>query len=116
MTVPVTVSERDLVALLGIVTDAELRRRGIPALTTRQWGPAAPCRRGLYQLPERPAAGPVRSDRAQAPGEHLQPAPGVQPGGSGHPCLRHGTAAESRPDAELISLRVPVASSRWHKW
>lgn len=74
--------------------DAERRRQGIPALTPPAVGPAEPGRRGPQQLPDRPPPRPVTGDRAQAPGEHLRPAPGLLP-------HRRSRPSVPRPDSAL---------------
>jgi hypothetical protein len=123
MTVPVTVSERDLVALLGIVTDHRGADPGdgLPLSLLHQLVVQVPSEAvSFFGLDSRQQTiwfgqSVPAGDRAQVPGKHLQPAPGVQQDGSRHPCLRRGAAARSRPDAELIALPLSGASSNWHE-
>ena len=67
--------------------DAERRRHPAPQLTPRQWDAAAPARCRAHQHPDRPPPRPVRGNRAHPPGEHLQPAAGLQPHRRRHPRL-----------------------------
>jgi hypothetical protein len=62
-------------------------------------------RRGAHQRPDLPAAGRDRGHRAQAPGEHLQPAPGVQPRGCRQPRVRPRRGRLTKPSANEVRAR-----------
>src|SRR5215471_1107297 len=75
--------------------------------------PAAPGRGRAYQQPDRPSARHIRGNRTYPPGEHLQPAAGLQPHRRGHPRVL-------RPDGHLGTRRPghnesQAPSIEWHR-
>ena len=84
--------DRALLALLRphlhqAYVEAERRRGSLPQLTRRHWELLRPGRRRAHQRPDQPQAGRIGGNGAQAPGEHLCPAAGLQPHGRGDPGL-----------------------------